>query len=221
MQKLFILLSFLAISFAQNATSAPVACANGLSCTACSAAGCSYCMAYSTNAKGGCYPGTATAASLNCNGQGYDYPDVFIAPNNAPVCFGGCGTGSEDCNTCTHLTSCGWCFSNTGGNYGCFAQAAGGGPPPSCTASWTVGSCVVPCTGRVNCQSCLGPGNTCGWVASSKTSGYCVNSGGASGNFTVFTNSTMCPALPPAGTGINLQIMGWLVVVALLAIAWI
>jgi len=165
----------LAYVAAQNCT--------GMACAQCSNNGCSFCVAYSSQAQAGCHPPSATAASTNCNGVG-DQADKFIAPGNPTVCFGGCST-AEDCNTCAGYIGCGWCHA-TGG---CFPQVSGGAPA-SCK-SWTQGTCEIPCDQRTSCTGCAATGTyVCSW---STTTSVCAT--GTTG----ITDHTKCPDYVPPG----------------------
>jgi len=194
-------------------TTAPPTCQSLGTCTACSAAGCAYCIAYSSTAEGGCFPPNATAQTLSCNGmdnQG-NY-DEFIAPGNPTTCFGGCQTGSEDCPTCTNLGGCGWCYSAKQ----CYALTSSS----SCGASLAT-TCVVPCNARINCQGCFAPGANCTWVPSSLASpfdGVCVTYGTPE-NKTI-TSTSQCPNLPPPGTAGNLSIFIPLLLALLAFVSW-
>jgi len=148
---LFLFFGILCFTFASIDNIAPVPdCFSIKDCSVCAGTdGCNYCSkgmdmpSYCTNAT--------NAEDAKCS-KSECATDKFIT--SPPKCFGGCESITE-CSACSAIKGCGWCFK---GKQGCVESDV---KPASCSL-WVVGSCVVPCEGRLSCLRCLGD-SQCSW----------------------------------------------------------
>jgi len=156
-------------------------------CITCTENGCNWCSSYSSSTGSFC-TSEPNAAAASCNGQGVDQMDEFIT--DTPDCYSGGCPGAEYCSDCMNRAGCGWCFQ--GSQQGCIA---GGATAPSGCTSWAYETCTIPCTARMDCNSCFA-NKACTWcpTGSGPTQGSCVTAVGSTTS-SCYVSATSCPAV--------------------------
>eukprot|EP01119_Soliformovum_irregulare_P003956 TRINITY_DN14985_c0_g2_i1.p1 TRINITY_DN14985_c0_g2~~TRINITY_DN14985_c0_g2_i1.p1 ORF type:complete len:251 (-),score=49.23 TRINITY_DN14985_c0_g2_i1:49-714(-) len=191
----FLVLLAIACAIAQD-------CSTLTTCSACAAAGCSYCNSYTKGAQ--CFPKGTTIETSECYHQGVDQADKWILPSNATQCYGGCSS-AEYCTQCSSAgyVGCGWCATPGNGMNaasGC-TEGTASGPNNGTCGVWVYQTCQLPCSARGTCQGCLSgmdnQNGTCAWEqdASKPTDpsvGTCTKSSTAASSAILKDGS--CPA---------------------------
>jgi len=126
-------------------------------------------------------------------------------------CFGGCKHATT-CDECKYVLGCGWCHDSKQ----CMDVGADGKPDgATCSTSFTVGSCDLPCNTYTYCGACTRRG--CSWCADNTCKPYTTEDSTCASQCTTANPAPVTKQTVPTNTGAS-QAMAAISVVLFLAL---